>query len=252
MNPFSFLYTEVLYRPLLNLLVGITNVLPTHNVGLAIILVTLLVRLLLLPSSLHHAKQMRANQGKMQDVKKEIEKAKKKHKGDKAKEAEETMRIYREAGVNPASGCLPLLIQLPVLIALYRVFLNGLSPEVYTSLYSFVMEPGALQTVLFGIPLNEPSLRLGVLAGVAQFVQMKWLSPTPQTATQPGMNDDAAAMMASMQKNMMFIFPVMTIFISLQLPAALALYWATSTLFGIAQQYTLKRSLHLEGNPPPV
>lgn len=252
MNPFSFLYTEVLYRPLLNLLVGITNILPTHNVGVAIVLVTLLVRLFLLPSSLHHAKQMRANQGKMQDVKKEIDKIKKKHKGDKAKEAEETMRVYREAGVNPASGCLPLLIQLPVLIALYKVFLSGLSPEVFGSLYGFISEPESLQTVFLGIPLNEPSLRLGVIAGVAQFVQMKWLSPTPQTDSQPGMNEDAAAMMASMQRNMMFVFPVMTVFISLQLPAALALYWATSTLFGIIQQYLLKRTLHLEGNPPAV
>ncbi|MEX1112264.1 MAG: YidC/Oxa1 family membrane protein insertase [Candidatus Andersenbacteria bacterium] len=251
MNPFSFVYTEILYRPLFNLLVGITNVLPGHGVGFAIILVTLIVRLVLLPSSLHHARQMRSNQGKMKEVKKELDAIKKKHKDDKGKQAEETMRVYKEAGINPASGCLPLLIQLPILIALYRVFLVGLAPESFQSLYSFVAEPNTIQTIFLGIPLNEPSLLLGVIAGIAQFSQMKWLNPA-QTAAQSGANEDAAAMMASMQKNMMYIFPVMTIFISLQLPAALALYWATSTIFGMAQQYILKRSLHLQDNPPAV
>ncbi|MEX0649569.1 MAG: YidC/Oxa1 family membrane protein insertase [Candidatus Andersenbacteria bacterium] len=252
MNPFSFLYTEVLYRPLLNLLVGITNVLPGHSIGFAIIAVTFLVRLVLLPSSLHHARQMRANQGKMDGVKKDLVKIKEKHKDDKAKQAEETMRLYREAGINPASGCLPLLIQLPILIALYRVFLTGLSPDTFHFLYGFVSEPTVIQTMFFGLALDEPSLLLGVVAAVAQFTQMKWLSPTPPVGAQPGANEDAAAMMASMQKNMMYIFPVMTIFISLQLPGALALYWATSTIFGMVQQYILKRTLHLEGNPPAV
>lgn len=250
MNPFSFAYNEFLFRPLLNLLVGLTNVIPSHSVGWAIVGVTLLVRLILLPSSLHHAKQMQRNQVKMHGLKEKLDAVKEKHKDDKSKQAEETMRIYREAGINPASGCLPLLIQLPILIALYRVFLVGLSPDTFQYLYSFVAEPTVLQTVFFGIDLGKPSLLLGILAGAGQFAQMKWLSPTPPAT--PGANEDAAAMMASMQKNMMYIFPVMTIFISLQLPGALALYWAVSTLIGMLQQYFLKRTLHLEGTPPAV
>lgn len=250
MNPFTFVYNEVLFRPLFNLLVGLTNFLPTHNIGWAIIGVTLLVRLVLLPSSLHHARQLQANQDKMQKMKVKLDELKKLHKDDKAKQAEETMKLYREAGINPASGCLPLLIQLPILIALYRVFLAELTPETYEMLYSFVQAPAQIGFEFFGINLKEPSLRLGLLAGIGQFVQMKWLTPTPQPT--PGANEDAAAMMASMQKNMMYIFPVMTVFIALQLPAALSLYWAVSTLFGMLQQYLLKRTLHLTTTPPAV
>ncbi len=250
MNPFSFLYTEVLFRPLLNLLVGITNVLPGHSVGWAILFVTIIVRLILLPSFLHQAKAMQKTQEKMKKIQPKLEDAKKKHKNDKAKHAEETMRIYREAGVNPASGCLPLIVQLPVLITLYQVFFSGLTPDTYHFLYSFVAAPKALSFSFLGIDLSTPSFLLGVIAGVFQFIQMKYLSPTP--VTQPGSNEEMAAMMASMQKNMMYIFPAMTAFISLSLPAALALYWSVSTLFGIVQQLVVKKSLKLTENPPGI
>lgn len=248
MNIFSFLYTEALFRPLLNLLVGITNVLPGHSVGWSILFVTIIVRLILLPSFLHQARAMKKNQEKMKQIQSKLEEAKKKHKNNKAKQAEETMRLYREAGVNPVSGCLPLIVQLPVLIALYNVFFSGLTPDTYHFLYSFVAAPVALHFTFLGINLSTPSLALGILAGVFQFIQMRYLAPQPQS--QPGANEETAAMMASMQKNMMYIFPAMTVFISLRLPAALALYWAVSTLFGIVQQLVVKKSLRLTENPP--
>ncbi|MEX2055236.1 MAG: YidC/Oxa1 family membrane protein insertase [Candidatus Andersenbacteria bacterium] len=250
MNPITYVYHEVLFQPLFNLLVGITNFLPTHNLGIAIILVTLLTRLLLLPSSLHHAKQLQANQSKMADIKKDLKKVQDQFKDDKVKRAEATMALYKKAGINPASGCLPLLIQLPILIALYRVFLIGIGPSTYHYLYSFVQAPMSISTTLLGIDLANPSLLLGVLAGIAQFSQMRWFSPTP--AASPGLNDSSEQMMASMQRNMMYIFPVMTIFIALQLPAALALYWVVSTIFAVAQQLIIKRMLHLTVTPPSV
>lgn len=250
MNIFSLLYTEVLFRPLFNLLVAATQIIPGHSVGIAIILVTLVVRLILLPSSLHQAKNMQKNQGKMEKVKAELERIKKLHKDDKTKQAEATMRLYREAGINPASGCLPLLIQLPILLALYRVFLTGIGPESYHFLYSFVSAPATLQMTFLSVNLGIPSLVFGLLAGIGQFLQMKFLSPTPPA--QPGADETTTQMMASMQKNMMYVFPVMTVFIGLRLPAALSLYWAVSTFFGMAQQYLLKRSLKLTGNPAAI
>lgn len=253
MNPFTYAYEQFLYTPLLNLLVGITNALPGENIGWAIIIVTIIVRLILLPSSYHHAKVMQRNQGKMASLQSKLAELKKEHKDDPSKQAEATMKLYRESGVNPASGCLPLLIQLPILIALYRVFLTGLDPTTLTNLYDFVQVPTQLVTTFFGINLLESSLRLGFIAGVAQFIQMRYLSPTPTPPPTSGDNDDtAAAMTASMQKNMSYILPVMTVFFSAQFPAALALYWATSTIIGMAQQYALKKSLHLEANPPSV
>lgn len=250
MNPFSFIYTEVLFRPLFNLLVGITNVLPTHSVGLAIILVTLVVRLILLPPSLHQVKQTQRNQEKMKTVQGKLEALKTTHKDNKGKQAEETMRIYKEAGINPAAGCLPLLVQLPILLALYRVFLTGMGAETVHYLYSFIGHPDQLQTVFLGISLTAPSLLLGVVAGVAQFILMRFATPTPPAA--PGANEDTAQMMQSMQKNMMYFFPVMTVFIALRLPAALALYWVSSTIFAILQQVAIKKILKVTPGMPAV
>lgn len=250
MNIFSTIYTEGLYRPLLNLLIGSTNIMPSHSVGWAIIFVTIIVRLILLPSFLHQARTMRKNQDKMATIQHKIDALKKDHKDDKAKQAQETMRIYKEAGVNPASGLLPIFIQLPVLIALYQVFFSGLTPETYHYLYSFVAHPTNLSFTFFSIDLSAPSFPLGLIAGVFQFIQMKYLSP--QAPNNPGANEETAKMMASMQKNMMYVFPAMTVFIALRLPAALALYWAVSTLFGIVQQIIVKRSLHLKTNLPSI
>lgn len=248
MNPLSFVYTEILFRPLFNLLVGITNVLPTHNVGWAIIILTALVRLVLLPSSLHHARGLQRQQLKMKELQTDLEDIKSKHKNDKGKQAQATMELYRKAGINPASGCLPLLIQLPILIALYRVFFTGLNNESFHWLYAFVSRPTIIMHLFLATDLSTPSLVFALLAGVSQFIQMRWLTPTPPP--QPGANEDSAAAMESMQKNMRYIFPVMTVFISLRLPAALALYWVTSTVFGMIQQLILKRSLHLTVTPP--
>jgi YidC/Oxa1 family membrane protein insertase len=243
MNPLTFLYNEVLLRPLFNLLVGITNAVPAHNVGLSILAVTLIVRLLLLPPSLHQARQLQTNQRKMEGLKAELKKIQREHKDDAAKKAEATMALYRQAGINPASGCLPLLIQLPILIALYRVFFIGLSPETFHLLYSFVDPPAAAQLVFIGIDLTQPSLRLAILAGISQFALMRLATPAaPQLS---GDSEQSAQMMVSMQKNMAYIFPAMTVFVSLQLPAALALYWVASTLFGIVQQYLFKMYLNV-------
>jgi len=147
----------LLFNPLFNLLVGITNVLPTHNVGVAIIIVTAIVRLVLLPFSARQMKQMQKNQSKMSDLQKELKEIEKKHKDDKAKKAEATMQLYKKAGVNPASGCLPLLIQLPILIALYRVFLIGMGEDTFQYLYSFVSQPGQVDLSFLSINLDGRS-----------------------------------------------------------------------------------------------
>lgn len=250
MNIFYLVYTEVLFRPLFNLLVGVTQLLPGHSIGLAIIVVTIIVRLILLPSSLHQAKSMQKNQGKMEKMREELARIKKEHKNDQAAQAQATMRLYKEAGINPASGCLPLLIQLPILLALYRVFLTGIGPESYHFLYSFVSAPSEIQTSFLGLSLTAPSLLFGILAGIGQFVQMKFFTPTPPP--QPGADENTAQMMSSMQKNMAYMFPVMTVFIALRLPAALSLYWVVSTVLGLVQQYVLKRTLKLTGNPTAI
>lgn len=237
------LFTEGLVRPLFNLLVGITNVWPTHSVGVSIIILTIIVRLLLLPPAVHQARQMQGNQERMHKVKQEIAKIKQRFQHDQAKQAQETMRLYREAGLNPARGCLPLVLQLPILIALYRVFLLGIGPETVHLLYPFVGQPLTAQLVFFGINLANSSPILAILAGISQLVLMKM--STPPTGASATQDEQAAQMVAAMQKNMLYVFPIMTVVISLQLPAALALYWTVSTVFGIGQQYAFKRYLNI-------
>jgi YidC/Oxa1 family membrane protein insertase len=247
MNIISTVYQEALFEPLFNLLVGITNILPNHNVGIAIIVVTLVVRLILLPSSLHQARQLQLNQTKLAALRADLKKIQEQHKNDQTKKAQATMELYRKAGINPLSGCLPLVIQLPILIALYRVFLVGLGPDTWHHLYSFVSQPESLQLMFLTIDLAQPSVLLGVITGIAQFFQMRFATPKPFT---PSDSDDNAQMMASMQRNMAFIFPVMTVFIALRLPAALALYWVASTVFGLAQHYLIKRTMHVSVDMP--
>lgn len=251
MNPFSFFYTEILFRPLFNLLAGITNILPGHSMGLAIIGVTLIVRIILLPSSLHQARQAQKNQSKMGELQGRLKQIKEKHKNDRQKQAEETMALYKQAGVNPAAGCLPLLIQLPILLALYRVFLTNITPETFHFLYSFVAEPQTINLMFLGLDLAIPSLRLAILAGIAQFIQARFFAPKTDATATAG-SEQSAQLMQSMQKNMAYIFPVMTVFIALQLPAALALYWIASTLFAVLQQYILRRTMKLSANLPIV
>jgi YidC/Oxa1 family membrane protein insertase len=243
MNLFSFIYNELLFRPLFNLLVVITNFMPGHNVGASILIVTIIVRLILIPPSLHQARQVQKNQTKMAELKNQLNKIKKKYAKDQTKKAEETMRLYKDAGINPASGCLPLLIQLPILIALYRVFLVGINPDTYQFLYGFVPSPDVVGFTFLTIDLTQNSLLLAIAAGVFQLILMKSVSPAQQASLSA--DDQSAQMMASMKKNMSFIFPIMTVFIAMQLPAALALYWVATTIFGIVQQYVFKKYLNI-------
>lgn len=247
---FREIFTEILFRPLFNLLVIFTNIVPGHNIGIAIILVTICVRLLLLPLSFRQAHQAQRHQTKLSALQSELKKIQKKYPNDRQKQAQETMALYRKAGINPAQGCLPLLIQLPILIALYQVFLTEIQGASQQYLYSGISATADLQMNFLGVNLSTPSIVLAVLAGIAQFVLARYFSPIPPA--NPTANEQSAQLMASMQRNMTFIFPVMTVFIAFQLPAALPLYWVASTLFAIVQQQLMRRLLHLSSLPPTV
>jgi YidC/Oxa1 family membrane protein insertase len=227
----NFFYTA-LTQPLLNALIWLHNLLPGNDIGWAIIVLTVLVRFLLYPS---FQKQIRS-QRQMQKIQPQMEEIRKKHKDDKDAQARATMEFYKENKINPLSACLPALIQLPILFALYRVFLTSLGgDEVVSQLYAFVADPGVINTNFLGIvDLAQRSIILGLLAGAFQFVQSKMLMPK----VSPGSKDISSAM----TKQMTYLLPVVTVFISASLPAGLALYWIVTTLFAIAQQfYIIKR-----------
>lgn len=229
---FGEIFNTVLHRPLVNLLVGLYNTIAFEDLGLAIILLTLLVRLLLYPlfqKSLRHQQQLKELQPKMKEIQE-------KHKKDPTKQTEEIMTLYRTAGVNPFSGMLFLIIQLPILIALYRIFLNGITAVPFADLYSFVSAPETINATLFGlINLNERSILMVTAAAIAQYVQGK-LALSRQSEGGTSSTDRFARMIV-------VIGPLMTILIFFSLPAAVPLYWLATSLFSLFQQAMVNKEL---------
>lgn len=222
-------YSDVIYRPLLNLLVFFYNVIPGHDIGLVIILLTLVIRLILAPTmhkTLKSQKAMTALQPKMNELRE-------KHKENKEAQAKAMMELYKEHKVNPLSSCLPLLVQLPILIALYQVFAKALKGNL-TGLYYFISNPHTIDPrFLHLIDLSKPNIVFAVLAGLAQFWQSKLMMPKTE-------NQDATAKALSLQT--IYVLPAISVFIALKLPAGLPLYWIVTTLFAVGQQYYVART----------
>ncbi len=225
-------FNTILYRPLLNALVLLYQHLPGHDFGVAVIVLTMAIRVLLYPSMVKSIKSQKA----LTELQPKIQEIQKKLKDNKEKQAREIMELYRKEKINPLGGLLPLLIQLPILIALYQVFWKGLRPGAMDSLYGFISNPGAINPDFLGlINLGQPSLGLAFLAGIAQFFQSKML--TPQRKHGGGPKDQASQFSDMAQKQMLYFFPVFTVLILWKLPSAIGLYWVVSSLFSIGQQY---------------
>jgi YidC/Oxa1 family membrane protein insertase len=221
------LYNEIIYRPILNLLVYLYNVLPGHDIGIVIILVTIVIRLILAPfmhKSLKSQKAMNALQPKLNEMRE-------KHKDNKEAQAKAMMEMYKEHKINPLSSCLPLLVQLPILIALYQVLSHALRGSL-NGLYHFVANPGSIDPrFLHIIDLSKPNFAFAIIAGLSQYWQSKMMLPTNTT--------DATA--KAMNVQMMYILPLVSVVIAWRLPAGLPLYWIITTLFAIGQQYYIMR-----------
>lgn len=230
----SSIFHTILYQPLFNFFVFLYNVLPGHDIGLVIIVVTVLLRLAVYPLTNSSIKGQRA----MQSLQPKLEALKKQHAGDQQKIAQATMELYKESKVNPLASCLPLLVQLPILLALYWVMRDVLSGNnLAAQLYSFVFNPGKISPLTFGVfNLLNPSIVLAVLAGGAQFLQAKTLSrQMPPSNAGAGAKDESMA--AMMNKQMLYMMPLMTVLIGANMPSGLTLYWFWSTALMAVQQY---------------
>jgi len=225
----GWLFHEIIYRPLLNLTVVLYGTVGFGDLGTTIVLMTVAVRTAMLPLSLRTARSQKA----MAQLAPEIERLKQQHKGDMNAQSDAVMRLYRERGVSPLSGCLPLLIQFPLLIGLYRVFTNVFKPDALSALYPFVHGPAAIGHTglgLFDVSAANPFL--AVTAGILQFLQVR-MSLAGQPQNQPG---------AAMNRQMVLMLPVIIVVIGWNLPAGLTLYWVVTTLFSIGEQLYLKRT----------
>lgn len=229
----NFFHT-VLYLPIFNLLIFLYDILPGADVGFAIIALTVLIKLILWPFMTTSLRSQKA----LQEIQPKIEELKTKHGNDREALAKAMMELYKTEKVNPLSSCLPILFQLPILIALYQVLLAGFGPETLSQLYGFISNPIEINTVFLGaIDLSQKSLYLAVLAGYFQFFQTRMLiskRPPKQVAGKKGAFDET--MLASMNKSMLMFMPVITVVIGATLPGGLTLYWVTVNIVSILQQ----------------
>jgi len=234
-----WLFTTIVYQPILNLLIWLYNVIPGTSIGYAIIALTVLVKLVLYPLTAQQIKQQRA----LQELQPKMDEIRARLKDDKDAQAKELMELYRKEKVNPAASCLPLLIQLPVFIGLFSALKDGLAAKSLNLLYPFVANPGTLNPIFLGfVDLSKPNYVLAVLAGAIQFVQSWQIMRRPAITAKPpaevkdakGAQDESMA--AMMNKQMMYMMPIVTVLIGISLPGGLTLYWLVMSVLTVGQQ----------------
>jgi len=229
----NLIWQEVFLRPIFNLLIFFYNVIPPHDLGIAIILLTAVIKIILVPTSLKMAK----SQKELAALQKEINKIKEKYKNDFQKQNEELMKLYREKGINPFASCLPLLIQMPFFIALF-VVLKDIGQNHLNFYYSFITPPSQINTVFLGlIDLAKPDkFVLPLLAALSQFVYSHLLANFQQ-----GKEQGTKTVSQQMNRQINIIFAVMIFFLAQKFPGGLPLYWAANSVFSILLHLFVER-----------
>ena len=241
----SSLWSTLFYQPIYNILFFIINNITFGDVGFAIILVTIIVKLVLFPLSKKSIKSqilMKRMEPEMKQIKKDFP--------NKEEQAKKTFELYKKYGTNPFSGCLVIIIQLPIIFALYYVFYKGLSVNT-TLLDHFMKVPESLHTNFLGlVEMGSKSLVLGIRAGITQFVQGYLSSPVKkkveivkevgQEKQEPSFQDQLSD---GMQMNIKYVMPVFITLIAWKISAAVALYWIVSNMFTIVQEWYIRRQL---------
>ncbi len=251
---------QILNQPILNALIILYKLL-FSNLGLAIIALTALIRLALIPLT---NPQLKSAQ-KMQELNPELEKLKKKYKDDKQKLMQAQLELYKKNGINPAAGCLPQILQLVILISLYQVFNQVITAgadvvaKINQSLYSFVkLSPQTALNLNFlylnlsrpdliyipGLPFALPGLFV-ILAALFQFLSSKMMTPVVQTEQKESdltekKSDDFAV---ALQKQMLYLLPIMTIIFGYTMPSGVMIYWLAFSFFSFIQQLLINKKL---------
>lgn len=240
-NLFNLIFTF----PILNALVLLYHLF--GDFALSIVVLTLIIRLVLVPLTLQQLKSMKANQV----LQPQIAEIRKKYPKDQQAQALAMQALYKEYGFNPLAGCLPMVIQLPVLYGLYYALstvvrsttqnVNDINQHLYPFVQHFKVFPNidfnwfGFLGIHYSLGIPDPYHVLPILAGLATFVQMRMSQPktSPGTSAQPAANDPTAMQMKTMQ----YIMPLITVFFGWTFPSGLALYWTASSIFQAVQQF---------------
>ena len=226
------MFNTLLTQPIFNTLIFLYN--NIGDFGLSIIILTLIIRTILAPLFYKSFK----NQTLLQKLQPEIQKIQQDHKHDREEQARRMLELYRQHKVNPFAGFLLILVQLPVLIAVYRVFYLGVTPETLKNLYTFVAQPEVINTVFLGlIDLSNRSIIIVVLAAVFQYVhgrltlpKLKEGEPEPQAI--------------KVSRKMIWIGPILAVVILFNMPSAVGIYWLTTTIFSLGQQLYINKKIY--------
>lgn len=237
----SFIWHTFFFDPVYNGLVFFIDAIPGGDVGLSIIAITLVVKFILLPLSFKAARMQKV----VRELEPKLAEVKEKHKDDREAQARATMEIYREAGINPFSGILLMLVQIPIVIALYfsvysggGVSLPGINVDL---LYSFIPSPETVDMIFLGfVDIAKKSLPLAFLAGFTQFIHAQLSLPVPEPRKE-GVVDMKADFARSMNMNMRYVLPLVIGFVAYTLSASVALYFTVSNLFAIGQELVMRR-----------
>lgn len=242
-NALTKLFRALVTKPILNAMVLIGAVTPGHSLAVAIIVITLVIKLILFIPTQHAME----GQKKMQLLQPKLEAVRAKYPGDPQKVNEETMKLWKEHGVNPLQSCLPLLLQFPLLIGLLYAVQSGANMALAREyVYGFNQHLSwSFGNSLFGIDLTQPEkIIFPVLLVVLQFFQMKLsfaIADKKKAKEVEKAEETPGNAMAMQQKMMTYVLPLMIGFFALRFPAAVALYWGVSTLFAIGQQVIVNR-----------
>ncbi len=233
---FQTIWDTILYKPLLNALAFLVSVIPGGDIGIAVIVLTVFVKMALFPLS----QKSIESQNKMNKLAPHLKNIKESG-ASKEEQAKKTFELYKEHKTNPFSGCILLLVQIPIIFALYFVFLKGIKLD-SGLLYSFIHVPENVSMMFLGlIDMSKGSIVLAVLAGISQFFQAYFMpKPAEQPEQKAGSFQESFG--KSMQLQMKYVFPLVITVIAYRVSGAVALYWIVNNLFTIGQQlYAMKK-----------
>ena len=232
-------FSTIFYIPLYNGLVFLIDIIPGKGAAIAVLILTIIIRLILFPLS----KKAIRTQLQMKQIDPEVKNIREKNK-DRNEQGKQIMALYKEKGVNPFAGFFLLLIQFPVLIAIYQVFRSGL-PKIDSSiLYAFVSNPSFVSMSFLGMSLDSFSLRftLAALTVITQFIQINLSLPKVEKKQNASFQHDLAY---SMNMQMRYIFPFIFFFIAI-ISSVLSIYFITTNIFMTFQELFVKRKLEKE------
>lgn len=232
------LFNTTIFQPFYNAFIFLIGFLPFFDAGVIIIIFTIIVKIILLPLSIKASKA----QIEMKSHEKNLNEIKEKYKDNKEENGRKQLEYYKEHGINPFATIFILIIQLPILIGLYMVFIKSGLPQINTELlYSFISPPEGVNMVFLNLlNISEKSILLAIIAGVTTYFQTS-LASAQTKPTDGSKQSDLAKAMAMQMK---YVLPLFMAFISYTISSAVALYLITSNLFAIGQEIYIKKKYH--------